>query len=257
MESILRDIGKEAIRFLNELKGKEGIDKVIGKHGDDTTRVVDKKSEDYIFELLRNTGYKFLFVSEESGTTKENNYDYIAVIDPLDGSTNFINDIPWSSVSIALYKKEEKNFIKSCAGVVANIFSKEIYTYYNGKSYINGNVIENIIPKSNIILAYFGKKEIDKAYQILKKLEGFKIRTLGSASLDMILVCTGKAYFYFDIRDKIRNVDVAASTGFCSSLKIYPFNSKNEIISSSLNSVDIIGEIMLTYDEELKKRLFL
>ncbi len=256
MESILRNIGKEAIDFLNELKDKEGIDKIIGKHGDDVTRVVDKKSEDYIFELLRNTGYKFLFVSEESGTIKENDYDYIAIIDPLDGSTNFLNGISWSSVSIALYKNQEKDFIRSYAGVVANIFSKDIYTYCNGKSYINGNMIENIKSKSNIVLAYFSKKEIDKASQIFKKLEGFKIRTLGSSSLDMILVCTGKAYFYFDIRDKIRNVDVAASTGFCSSLKIYPFNTQNEIISSSLNSVDVIGEIMLTYDQELKKRLF-
>ncbi len=257
MEDVLLRIGRDAANFIREMRDERGIDEVIGKHGDDVTRVVDKRSEENVFQLLNETGYKFLFVSEESGVVKQSSdYDFVALIDPLDGSTNFVSGIPWSSVSIALYRRGERDFNKSFAGIVANVFTGDVYTYYNNKSYVNGVEVRQPKEISNVVLAYFTKKDLDKALNILNKVERVKIRSLGSASLDMILVCLRKAYLYFDVRNKLRNIDIAASTGFCSSLGVFPVNLKGERVNPGIEDVNLVGDVLVTYDQGLLSRLF-
>ncbi len=254
MISTLRKIGEEATKYLRELHEKKGIDEIIGYHQGDTTRRVDKFSEQYIFDLLDHSGYKFSFVSEESGSVFKENYDYIAIIDPLDGSTNYITGIPWSSVSIAVYKKiSEENFIPY-AGIVAEVFGNNIYSYDENGAYINNTKIDRKNPSNKIILPYYNKDKINEAYSIISKAgSGIKIRTLGSASLDMILVCSGKAYLYFDIRGKLRNVDIASSKGFCEKLGIKSIDLKGREINFSLKYVDVVPEIITTSDVELLK----
>ncbi|EWG06916.1 MAG: extragenic suppressor protein suhB [Candidatus Aramenus sulfurataquae] len=257
MENLLLEIGRKAVSFIQEIRNQSGLDRVIGRHGDDVTRVVDKKSEEYVFQLLNETGYKFLFVSEESGVVRQgDDYEFVALIDPLDGSTNFVSGIPWSSVSIALYKRGERDFNKSFAGVVANVFTGDVYSYYNGRSYVNGVEVTEPKKGSNVVLGYFTKRDLDKALKMLNNVEKVKIRSLGSASLDMILVCLGKAYLYFDVRNKLRNIDIAASTGFCSTLGVFPVNLKGERINPGIDNVNLVGDVLVTYDQSLLSRLF-
>mgnify|MGYP001772524439 CR=1 FL=1 len=243
----------EAAKFLYEHREDEGISKVIGFHGNDTTRVIDKKSEEYIFSLLKSTGYKFLLVSEESGTIfSDSNYDYIAIIDPLDGSTNYISGIPWSSVSIAIYKRGEEDLLNSITGAVANVFTSQIYSYDEKNAYINGKVIEKVTPPDKILLlAYFSRSKLIQVKEFLDKLDSYKIRSLGSASLDMILVCTGKATMFFDVRGKLRNVDIAASSNFCERVGIQVYNSKLQKIRSSLTKVSVIEDVIVSLDQNL------
>lgn len=253
MINTLRKIGEEATKYLRELHENKGIDEIIGYHQGDTTRRVDKFSEQYIFDLLDHSGYKFSFVSEESGSIFRENYEYIAIIDPLDGSTNYITGIPWSSVSIAIYKKIEEEKFLPYAGIVAEVFGNNIYSYDENGAYINSVKVDKRKPTDKIVLPYYNKDKINEAYSIISKVgNGIKIRTLGSASLDMILVCTGRAYLYFDIRGKLRNVDIASSKGFCEKLGIRSLDLKGREVTFSLKYVDVVPEIIVTSDSELQ-----
>ncbi|BFH73616.1 extragenic suppressor protein suhB [Sulfurisphaera javensis] len=254
MREVLTKIAREVISFLYEEKDKQGIDKIIGKHENDVTRVIDKKSEELIFDRLEHSGYKFMFVSEEAGVINKGNYEYIAVIDPLDGSTNYLSGIPWSSVSIAIYRREENNLLSSLSGVVGNIFTNKIYSYDDNFAYIDELKVSEKIkpPEKLLLLAYFSRSKLPLIKNFLDKLNAdYKIRSLGSASLDMILVCTGKASMYFDVRGKLRNVDIAASSNFCKRLGIIPLNSKLEELKVGIKNVEQIQEVILSSDQNL------
>ncbi|EZQ10829.1 inositol monophosphatase [Candidatus Acidianus copahuensis] len=257
MRETIVKVGIEASKYVREMWEKKGVDKVIGYHDQDTTRVVDKLSEEYIFDLLEHSGFSFSFVSEESGRVFKGNYDYVVVIDPLDGSSNFISGIPWSSVSIAVFRKDEKDFLNSISGVIAEIFRDRIYSYDEKSSYLNEKLVERKEEvKSRIVLAYYDKESMDDATKIFSKIKGgFKIRTLGSASLDMVLVCTGKALFYFDIKGKLRNVDIAASSNFCSRLGIDTVDIKGKRLNVSISDVEKVGNVMLSSDPALISQL--
>jgi Archaeal fructose-1,6-bisphosphatase and related enzymes of inositol monophosphatase family len=87
MRELLEKITKETSAYLRELSGREGLDKVIGTHGDDTTKVVDRLAEDFILENLRKEDLRITVVTEETGFIGRSGSEYVAVIDPLDGST--------------------------------------------------------------------------------------------------------------------------------------------------------------------------
>lgn len=254
----LNKIAIEVSKYINEIKDEKDLSKIIGIHSGDTTRLIDKRSEEYIFELLRNTGLKIRFVSEESGVINKENYDYTAVIDPLDGSTNFLLDIPWYSVSVALYDKNANGILDSVAGFVVHVPYNKVYSYDEKYAYIDGEIFRvydnSTLPK--VILTYFDDRGLDKALKILDSVKGYKIRSLGSASLDMILVCTGKAYMYFDIRGKLRNVDISASSNFCKHLNLIPTTLTGSKINSGIDDIYKIDEIILSRDQDLMKRIF-
>ena len=256
MREELVKIGIEVAKFLREQRDKADISKIIAVHDNDVTRKIDKESEDYIFDLLRKTGYKFKFISEESGTVEESGYEYKAIIDPIDGSTNFISGIPWSSVSIAVYRSNENNLLSSVAGVITNIFTLDTYSYDENYSYLNDKRIYEVKkPEKTLILAYFSRSKFEAVKEFLSHLKEYKIRSLGSASLDMVLVCLGKATMFFDIRGKLRNVDVAASSNFCSRLGIVPQNGKLENIKADLEKVSVLSEVIVSLDPNLSYHL--
>ena len=251
-EELVR-ITKEIISFLYEEKDKSDIDKIIGKHDNDVTRVIDKKSEELIFDRLSNLGYKFMFVSEESGIVSKGDYEYIAVIDPLDGSTNYIYGIPWSAVSIAVYKKDSNDMLSSIAGAVGNIFTKKIYSYDELNSYIDDKIFSQVSPPDRpIILAYFSTSKLPYLKNFFEGIKrDYKVRSLGSASLDIILVCSGKATMYLDVRGELRNVDIAASSNFCKRLRIKTVNSRLEELEIGIRKVETIKEAIVSPDQNL------
>lgn len=244
----LVEVGKEAAKYLKELRENPSSTNIIGYHNGDTTRIADEKSEEYIFELLKDTGYNFMFISEESGTKKTSeNFDYIAIIDPLDGSSNYVAEIPWSSVSIAIYDKNAKSFMDSNLGVVAEIFGNNIYSYDQNFAYKNDKIVKRVEkPKVNLAIMYYERPQIGKVSFILSKLEKVKVRSLGSASLDMIKVCLGDALLFADLRGKLRNVDIAASSGFCKRLSLIPVDEYNKPIENSLVEVKEFSEVYLS-----------
>lgn len=169
MRTVLERISAEATKYLREMSGREGIDRVLGTHGDDTTKVIDKLAEDFILEKLNETGLLITYVTEETGTIRKEGSEYVAVIDPLDGSTNFLNGITWAAVSISVYSSKGA----PVAGIVGEIFSGKTYSYDETGAYINGERVEKVsTPKQRIVLPYFDRSRLREITQVLSAIEG-------------------------------------------------------------------------------------
>ena len=238
-------------RFLTK-----GVDEVIGYHGSDVTRRIDKLSEDMIINRFREKGFRATFVTEESGVLRDGN-DLIILVDPLDGSSNFVNGVPWSSVSIAIYESENKGLLESSAGTVANIFTGEVYSYDETTAYYNGTPYKLPEKSRNVILFYFNRAIAGVIPQLASDLDrDYKFRSYGSASLDMILVCTGRATLYADLRGKLRNVDIAASSNFCSRLGLKPIDLEGKPINYvKIDKVTEVREVIVSFYPELLRVL--
>src|SRR3984885_5904195 len=78
--------------------------KIDSKGRNDFVTDIDRKSEDDIIATIRRTHPDHAFHGEESGRSGES--DFVWIIDPLDGTTNFLHGFPTFAVSIALQRKD-------------------------------------------------------------------------------------------------------------------------------------------------------
>lgn len=167
----------------------------------DLVTYVDKESERRIVEKLRQILPQAGFIAEENqNLTKSENFNWI--IDPLDGTTNFIHGIPVFSVSIALAERDEL-----VAGVVYEVSRDEcFYAWKNGGSFLNGNSIR--VSKTSLfddaLLAtgfpYYDYSSLAKYMgvleEIIRKTRG--VRRLGSAAVDLVYVACGRFDLFFE-----------------------------------------------------------
>jgi myo-inositol-1(or 4)-monophosphatase len=180
---------KEAGKIL--LKNFRKHYRVKAKDMHDFVTDVDIASEKKIKSILGKTGYAFL--SEESGRSGKS--DYLWVIDPLDGTTNYIIGNPIFSVSIALLKNK-----KPLLSVVFVPITKDIFYAENGNgAYMNGKrikVSDKKYIKDSFLTFCHGKSEEDikRAIELYKrlKLKGKDLRQFGSASIELASVARGK-----------------------------------------------------------------
>lgn len=155
---------------------------------------VDILSENEILSTLKSKYKKHNFLAEESGL-ENNKSDYTWIIDPLDGTVNYIKGIKLCAISIALmYKKE------TIVGVIYNPFTKELYySSKKGGAFLNGNPI-HVSKNKNLancllVVAFSSKineqKNLD--YKNFGKLNNVSLGVLriGSAALAMAMVAKG------------------------------------------------------------------
>ncbi len=168
----------------------------------DLVTEVDKKSENYLLTQIRTKYPEHCILSEESGNI-DNKSDYLWIIDPLDGTTNFVHNLPIFAISIGLVKKN-----KECiCGVVYNpAANKCFYAERNKGAYLNSKKIHvtssNTLSKSLLATGfpYLHDDKYDLSFKIFKqfydKTRG--IRRLGSASLDLCFVAMGRFDGYYE-----------------------------------------------------------
>ncbi len=189
------------------------ISKVEYKGLHDLVSYVDRQAETKIIEellvLLPDSG----FIAEEgTNTTKGENYNWI--IDPLDGTTNFIQGIPVYSVSIALMEHDE-----IILGVVYEIGRNEcFYAWKGGGAFLNGKQIKvsQTSDMHQALLAtgfpYTNFEDIDSYIDFLKwaMMNSRGVRRIGSAAVDLAYVAAGRfdAFWEYDLKPW----DVAAGT---------------------------------------------
>ena len=132
----VRRIALQAGTFLRHERSTFDLGKVEKKHAHDYVSYVDKESEKRIVEQLRILLPEAGFVAEE-GSGSLSTEEYCWVVDPLDGTTNFIHDNAPYCVSIALRNREEL-----LVGVVYEVCRDELYwTYKGAPSYLNDQEI--------------------------------------------------------------------------------------------------------------------
>ena len=139
LEQITRlvcQVAREAGSYIRKERAGFSVDKVERKHAHDYVSYVDKGSEQLIVKALREILPEAGFITEE-GTTKEDGSqasDLTWVVDPLDGTTNFIHGFASYAVSIALCKGRE-----IVIGVVYEIVADECYyAWQGGGAYCDG-----------------------------------------------------------------------------------------------------------------------
>lgn len=169
---------------LVELKGKANF-----------VSYVDKKAEEMIVDRLRNLLPGSGFIAEE-GTAIDSGEFYRWVIDPLDGTTNFIHSIPPYAVSIGLLAGDE-----IVVGVVYEITRDEcFYAWKDGKAMLNGkeiHVSEAASTGEAFIVSgfpYGETKHINEFIETIKYLmaNSHGIRRIGSAATDLSYVAAGR-----------------------------------------------------------------
>ncbi len=164
---------------------------------------VDKKSEEKIVQALRELIPEAGYITEEK-TIKTENKEYMWIIDPLDGTTNYLFGIPHYSTSIALQLNGE-----IILGVVSDNAKQEYFHAIKGKgAFRNGQKI-NLESKNKLELAnsifvtgfpYRNNYEASAFFDVidhwLKNSRG--VRRLGSAALDLCYVACGRITCYYE-----------------------------------------------------------
>lgn len=173
---------------------------------------VDKQAEKQLVKGLGDLIPDAGFVTEED-TEDDRNHDYVWIIDPLDGTTNFLNEIPVFSVSVALAYKEE-----IIMGVVHDVMQGDTYHAIKGEgAYLNGEQISvSEKPFSESMVAtgfpYAKHHDMDPYMDIIKYwiTEARGVRRLGSAAIDLAYVAAGRFGAYYE---NFLNIwDIAAGT---------------------------------------------
>lgn len=203
-------VAREAGAFIRKERQVFDLERVELKGLNDMVSYVDKQAEQIIVDQLSRILPEAGFITEE-GTSTLKGEVYHWIIDPLDGTTNFIHDLPFYSVSIGLQKNEE-----IIMGVVYEITRSECFYALKGQgAYCNETPIRVSLAEdlSSCLIAtgfpYDTKGQTDAYLAILKSLtessHGF--RRLGSAALDLCYVACGRVDGYF--QHNLKPYDVA------------------------------------------------
>ena len=208
----VRALAIEAGDFIREERKKFHREAIEKKHAHDYVSYVDKESEKKIVTRLKELLPEAGFIAEEgSGTLNDEQYCWL--VDPLDGTTNFIHDNAPYCVSIALRSKKEL-----LLGVVYEICRNECFwTYKGAPSYLNDNEIHvsaiSNLDDSFIALGFPYATEEYKpmANHLVNTLYGnvAGLRLMGAAAVEL-LYCSRKVRstyrsFYWSMGYRCRN----------------------------------------------------
>lgn len=202
MKEIAIQAVKEAGEILIENFGK--IKKVAIKNRGELVTNVDVESERRIIGLIKKNYPQHNILAEESNQPQQGNSDYRWIIDPLDGTLNYVRGIDTFGVSIALeYKKEV------ILGVIYIPLSKQLYFAQKGEgSYLNGERIK--VSRTGLKEAYIvydSSIRLDRKKVMLNNLDKlteqtFTLRVLGSSARSLSYLAQGKVELVIDYYDK-------------------------------------------------------
>lgn len=191
----VRKIAVEAGLFLQEERRKFDRERVEEKSAHNYVSYVDKESERRLVEALTALLPEAGFIAEEgSGALRDEEYCWL--VDPLDGTSNYIHDIAPYCVSIALRNREEL-----LLGVVYEVCRGEcFYAVKGGKAYLDGEVIHvsdvSELDKAFIALGFPYNSDAYRpvAAHLVDRLYGFAggTRLMGSAAAELCYVAAGR-----------------------------------------------------------------
>ena len=211
---------KVIIRDFGEIENLQ----VSKKGPKDFVTKTDKRVEKILIEELSKSKRNYSFITEETGEILNKNKDVFWVIDPIDGTTNFLHGVPHFAISVALQDNGEITI-----GLVYDPIKNEIfYAEKNNGAYINNNRVR-VSSKSNIDECLFATN-CDGIKSVYPKLN---LRNTGCAALDLAYVGCGRLDGYF--HNNINLWDVAAGK-----VIIEEAGGKvNDIHEFKLNNIDI------------------
>ena len=227
-------VSRIIIRDFGELENLQ----VSKKGPKDFVTKTDKRVEKILIDELNKSKKNYSFITEETGEILNKNKDIFWIIDPIDGTTNFLHGIPHFAISIALKREDE-----IISGLVFDPIKNEVfYAEKDNGSFFNNNRIR-VSKKSNIDECLFSSncEGIKLIYPELN------LRNTGCAALDLAYVGCGRLDGYF--HDKINLWDVAAGK-----LIIEEAGGKvNDIYDYKINKIDIRAGNPNIYEKMVKR----
>jgi myo-inositol-1(or 4)-monophosphatase len=205
------EVSKVVGEFLLQENKKLKLQDVELKSKNSLVTYVDKTAEKMIVESLGDLVEGAGFIGEE-GFSDKIGEEYNWVIDPLDGTTNYIHGLPHYCISIALMHKNEV-----VVGVIYEPNLKEcFYAWQGSKAYLNNQEIK-VSETQNISEAlfatgfpYYDYHKMDGYLKVLKDLmfNSRGIRRMGSAAIDLAYVACGRFDAFYEY--SLNSWDVAA-----------------------------------------------
>ena len=176
---------EKASKFLVRDFGEVEKLQVSKKGPRDFVTKTDKKVEKILIEELNKTKKNFSFITEETGKIVNKDKENIWIIDPIDGTTNFLHGIPHFAICLALSCKEE-----IISGLIYDPIKDEMFFAEKNKgAYLNNqrlrvskkSIIDNClfssnhegVKYSNLNMRYSGSAALDLAYVASGRLDGF------------------------------------------------------------------------------------
>ncbi len=198
VNGIVREAGKMIRRYHGRLTGSQ----IAHKSTHDFVTEIDKESERFLVsrlgELIPDAG----FLTEEKTVETSRGKEWVWIIDPIDGTTNFIHGLFPVAVSVALQHRGE-----TVLGAVYEIGADEMFSAFrDGGAYLNGERIAVSGEKTldNALIATgFPYKNYDRLEAYMKSFEHLMfhtsgIRRLGSAAADLVYVACGRMDGFYE-----------------------------------------------------------
>ena len=233
-KKIIENVEREIKPYIGKTKSGKFIK--MGADGT-STKYIDMIAEKEVIKVLKNANFTFFLISEEIGEVKlgkgsqkeinileelSNNKDtdneskpkFLFLVDPLDGTSNAIKEIPAYGMSIAIAEVPEKGIatLKDIKiAYVKNFDNGDLYEAIKGEgAKLNGKLMKPSCETnlSNVLLGGFLKGPSNNTLNLIKKIR--RIRLLGSVALELCYVANGKYDVFIDMR-KSRIIDIAAS----------------------------------------------
>ena len=246
----VKQIALEAGKYMIQERKKFTQDKVETKGIHDYVSYVDKSIEKMVVEALSDLLPESGFIAEE-GTSDKKGERYNWIIDPLDGTTNYIHGLPPYCISIAL--QEEQNIV---LGLIYEPNLDELFwANKGGGAWLNGKAIHvSATSKLDDALLATGFPYYD--YSLLKNyMELFEwcmvntrgVRRLGSAAIDLAYVAAGRMDGFFEYG--LKPWDVAAGSLLVSEAggKVSDFSGEDNFLFDA----ELIAFNSLTYSDFL------
>ncbi|MBR0535879.1 MAG: inositol monophosphatase [Clostridia bacterium] len=196
--ALVRECGKIILAANRE---KMAID--IKSGVTDLVTEYDKNIQEQLKVGLKKLLPEARFIGEEGSSDELTEEGYAFVVDPIDGTTNFIKDYHVSAISVALLKGKEP-----VVGVIYNPYLDEVFSAIKGQgAFCNGKKITVSAQPINNALVLFGTSPYDKGLfgKTIEIITGYfnralDIRRSGSAALDLCSVAAGRAELYFELQ---------------------------------------------------------
>ncbi len=184
-KSVIRDFG-EVEKLQVSKKGPR-----------DFVTKTDKHVEKILIEELSKAKKDYSFLSEESGVINNKDKENVWIIDPIDGTTNFLHGIPHFAICIALQSKKE-----IVSGLIFDPIKDEMFFGEKNKGSFLNNHRLRVSNKNSIDECLFSSNHEGT------KLSNLNMRCTGSAALDMAYVAAGRLDGFF--HNNINLWDIAA-----------------------------------------------
>ena len=195
----------------------------------------DRSVEKILIEELSKTKKNYSFISEEVGKINNKDKENIWIIDPIDGTTNFLHGIPHFAISIALKSKE-----KVVSGLIFDPIKDEMFFAEKNKGAYLNNHRMRVSNKNSIEDCLFSSNHEGV------KFSNLNMRYSGCAALDLAYVASGRLDGYF--HNKINIWDIAAGA-----LMVEESGGiVNDLSNFNINNIDIRASSGVINDKMLE-----